>query len=89
VLGPQANPSRYYLLQCASNQAETEGNDHSGHDRCQTLSHRALAYRPIFVRSAVKRISGTSANGSSGDIILHKTIISPQFEAEYYLTGDQ
>jgi hypothetical protein len=54
-----------------------------------TLSHRALAYRRIFVRSTVKRISGTSANGSSGDIILHKTIISPQFEAEYYLTGDQ
>ena len=29
-----------------------------------TLSHRTLAYRPTFVRSALKRISGTSANGS-------------------------
>jgi len=29
-----------------------------------TLSHRALAYWPIFVRSAVNRINGTSSSGS-------------------------
>jgi hypothetical protein len=40
-----------------------------------TLSHRALAYRPIFIRSAV--------NG------LAARVCKRQLEAEYYLTGDQ
>jgi hypothetical protein len=62
-------------LQCAGNQAEIEGNDHSGHDRCHHMSHRTLAYRPIFVRSALKQISGTSSKR--------------QLKAEYYQTGDQ
>jgi hypothetical protein len=31
-----------------------------------TLSHRALAYRPIFIRSAVKRISGMSVQTTVG-----------------------